>query len=315
MGSFILAASFDLLVLQSNIQETLKHNNQEKPASEMSFISRLKWGINLLFNLKGSNWNCAAPGIRYPESTSRWRFVFSQLLWAGFYYLLADILCIYTRGHPAFTYPPTEVFGSRGLGWQAVNVMIFWTLAVSFMSRNHATLAAVTVALGMYDPQDWPAFFGVWSRTKSIRAFWGRSWHQSLRRSIQPQSKYFTNKVLGFPPKSLQSTYTQLFLCFFLSGVYHAAGDWLVQHNSTTALANINFFVMQACVITLEDFITFVGKRLGISRIPSVISYLWVVGWLTATCPEWMEASIKGDTLKFEVGVSFVGIVREILAV
>ncbi|KAF8990831.1 hypothetical protein BDQ17DRAFT_1371484, partial [Cyathus striatus] len=241
------------------------------------------------------------------------------LIWAGFYYLLADLVGAITRGSPALQYPPTESLHARGLAWQVANVILFWLTLITFQDRSHMLLSAVMVALGLSDPDDWPAYFGVWPNTTSIRTFWGvqtylRSWHQCLRRSIQPQSKYFIDRVLRLPYNSVISTYTELFACFFLSGIYHALGDWLVQRNRSTALINVKYFVLQAFGIMLEDFLISLGKRIGIKKVPTIVSYVWVVGWMTVTCPMWIETMVQGNIFSFAPNVSVVGKLLDILA-
>ncbi|KAF8997295.1 membrane bound O-acyl transferase family-domain-containing protein [Cyathus striatus] len=305
-GIYFLSVAFDLLVIRPNAQDALKPNNQEKPASQLPLLSRLKWATTLMFNFRGANWNCAVPGLRCRRNLSQWQFVSSRLVHAGFYYLLGDILSIYARRSPAFQYPPQETFGARGLLLQGVNVVIFWTLLVAFINRLHTLLSAVFVALRISDQEDWPAFFGIWSQTKSVRTFWGKSWHQNLRRSIQPQAKYFAQSILRLPPKSLQSTYVQLFICFLLSGVFHAVADWLAMRNPSSALDNVSYFVLQAAFVTLEDIIIYIGKKIGVTWIPSMLSYAWVAGWMTVSGPLWMERTISGKYLAFIPELSLV---------
>ncbi|KAF8993317.1 membrane bound O-acyl transferase family-domain-containing protein [Cyathus striatus] len=306
MGTSLLAAAFNFLFLEPNAQDTLRENNQLKPASQLSLLQRLKWATKLLLNLRGANWNCAVPGLRYPGASSRWNFVFSQLLWTGFYYLLGDLIGSFTRRIPAFQYPPTESLNARGLGWQAVYVTVFWTSMCIMMNRVHSTVSAVLVAVGESSPQDWPAFFGVWLDTTSMRKFWGRSWHQIMRRSIQPHSKFLTNNILRLPPKSLLATYIELLCCFFLSGVYHSAADWLVLRNPSTALINFKFFFGLSGIIILEDFIIFLGKNIGINKVPTIVSYMWVLWWMTVSSPMAIETMIMGNNYHVAPEISVV---------
>ncbi|KAF8982154.1 hypothetical protein BDQ17DRAFT_1379057 [Cyathus striatus] len=55
-------------------------------------------------------------------------------------------------------------------------------MLMAFMNLRQTFFSAVFVTLGISDPADWPALFGIWSQTKSVRTFWGKSWHQCLRR-------------------------------------------------------------------------------------------------------------------------------------
>ncbi|KAF8990602.1 membrane bound O-acyl transferase family-domain-containing protein [Cyathus striatus] len=305
-GSFIVSAAFNFLVLCSNPQDTLKHNKQITPVPNLSFFPRLKWAAGLLFNYRGVNWTHVVRGLRYPRHKTRWGFVFSQLKWVAFYFTLSDIVGAIMRRNPALHYPPTEAMSARGMSWQATNVILFWLGLVSLQNRMYNFISALSVAVGASDPEDWPAFFGVWLDTKSMRSFWGRSWHQCLRRSIQPHSKYLTQKILHLSPTSLTTTYIELYTCFFLSGLYHAAGDWVVQRNPETALVNIKYFVLQAVIMTLEDFLIFLGKKVGVTKVPTIVSYAWVLGWMTVTCPAWVESMVVGNNLSFAPILSVV---------
>ncbi|KAF8979965.1 membrane bound O-acyl transferase family-domain-containing protein, partial [Cyathus striatus] len=311
MGGSFLAAAFDFLIVQPNPQDNLKHTSQDKPASQLSFFHRLRWATALTFNLRGANWNCAVPGLRYPTYSSRWKFIFSRLQSALIYYIVGDVVGALTRRIPPFQYPPTESLSAHGLGWQAVYVVLFWTSMYSRMERAHAFGSALFVAVGVSEPEDWPSYFGRLSEAKSLRSFWGRSWHQCMRRSLQPQAKFFAQKILRLPQKSLISRYTQLVTCFFLSGLYHATGDWLVQRNPSTVLANICFFTSLGVIIIFEDFFIYIGKWVGVYKVPTIVSYAWVLWWMTVSSPLTIETMVMANNYKVAPGVSVVEMLLE----
>ncbi|KAF8990828.1 membrane bound O-acyl transferase family-domain-containing protein [Cyathus striatus] len=284
-GSYYLGTAFDLLVLQHNPHDTLTHKKHQKPVSQLSFPLRVSWSYDILFNSRAVGWNCAFVGLRYPQYTSRRKYVLEQFFWIVFYYLLVDLANFIGRRSPAFQYPPLESVDGDGFVVQLINVGLFWGIMAASTEFGCALDSGISVAIGVSDPEDAPAYFGVWSKTKSARIFWGRTWHQSLRRSIQPQSKYFTQNVLHLPPKSLKAKYIELFMCFSLSGIYHAAGDWLAMRNPSTALATFGFFALQAVIIALDDILIYIGGMMGIGGIPGVFSYVWVIGWMTLTTP------------------------------
>jgi hypothetical protein len=50
---------------------------------------------------------------------------------------------------------------------------------------NHALGAAFSVGSGASGPEDWPSFMGSITLAWSVRNFWGRVWHQTMRRVRQ----------------------------------------------------------------------------------------------------------------------------------
>lgn len=44
---------------------------------------------------------------------------------------------------------------------------------VGVIALEHSIGAAVTVALGIWQPRDWPSIYGQWSDSYTVRRFWG----------------------------------------------------------------------------------------------------------------------------------------------
>ncbi|KAF8993323.1 membrane bound O-acyl transferase family-domain-containing protein [Cyathus striatus] len=295
--SVVLGASLDYFVL-SDPQQSSRRKGDDKPASERSFWERVKWAATLLTNPRGANWNCAVPGLRYPSYSTRRQFVMTRLGQAAAYFLFADVVAFVSRRIPALQYPPSESLGAHGFLWQLVNVMLFWMTLVGYMGMPHTLGSAITVAAGILDPEEWPVYFGPWLQTTSIRTFWGKTWHQSFRRSIQPQAKYLTQRILHLSP-GLLSRYIQLFTCFFLSGLYHAAADWAMSHDPHSIANVFKYFVLQAVAVTVEDFILYLGKKIGVTSVPRVVSYTWVLGWMGLSGPLWIETIVEGGVFSY----------------
>jgi len=111
------------------------------------------------------------------------------------------------------------------------------------------------------------------------------------------------NKILKFPRGSNRSSYTQLYVGFFLSGLLHAFGDFAVEKR--VVYRSFNFFLLQAVVITLEDFVIYIAKRwlrpggielkLGTAdeswagTVLRVIGYCWVVLCTSSTFPMFID--------------------------
>ena len=113
------------------------------------------------------------------------------------------------------------------------------------------------------------------------------------------------NKFLKFPRGSNRSSYTQLYVGFFLSGLLHASGDFVVEKR--VVYRPLNFFLLQAVAITFEDFVIYISKGLfrrgGIEMkqgkeggswlgvVVRIIGYCWVILWFCLALPAWVDGS------------------------
>jgi hypothetical protein len=121
--------------------------------------------------------------------------------------------------------------------------------------------------------------------------------------------KLVANKFLRFPRGSNRSSYTQLYIAFFLSGVIHSSGDFMLENRMV--YQSFKFFLLQAVVITFEDLVIRAAKRMllwgGIELKPGRVDecwaevvvrfagYLWVILWFCLSLPIWTdEASVTG---------------------
>ena len=111
------------------------------------------------------------------------------------------------------------------------------------------------------------------------------------------------NKFLKFPRGTNRSSYTQLYVAFFLSALFHFSGDFTFRKR--TVYYSFKFFLLQAVAITFEDFVIYIAKRLlrrkGIEFKPGevcgswaeavvkVIGYCWVTLWFCLTLPVWLD--------------------------
>ena len=112
-----------------------------------------------------------------------------------------------------------------------------------------------------------------------------------------------TNRFLGFPRGTNLSSYTQTYVAFFLSGLLHSTGDFMIEKRMVSR--SFKFFLLQAVAITFEDFVIYIVKRLlrrrGIElklgggggwwagAVVRVIGYCWVTLWLCSTLSPWLD--------------------------
>ena len=117
--------------------------------------------------------------------------------------------------------------------------------------------------------------------------------------------KLVANKILNFPRSSNRSSYTQLYVAFFLSAILHSSADFMLAKRM--AYYSFKFFLLQAVAITFEDLVIHIAKRLlrrgGIELDPGkanesligaavrVIGYSWVILWLCLTLPVLLDES------------------------
>ena len=111
------------------------------------------------------------------------------------------------------------------------------------------------------------------------------------------------NRFFGFPSGTNLSSYTQVYVAFFLSGLLHSSGDFMIEKRMVSR--SFKFFLLQAVAITFEDFVIYIAERLlrraGIElrrgkaddswagAIGRAIGYCWVTLWVCSTLPVWLD--------------------------
>ena len=162
-----------------------------------------------------------------------------------------------------------------------------------------------------------------------------RTWHQMLRRVsdllsgvshcpqypiclcqfLAPLGKA-ASTAFGFKHGTLGSSYTQLYVAFFLSGIVHTGGDIALSPHSSAAsqsLFSMPFFLSQALIITLEDMVIWIAGRLGVktNTWTRILGYVWVVAWFGWCVPEmvkhaiWAGVGIRGAGADENAGMGF----------
>jgi len=103
-------------------------------------------------------------------------------------------------------------------------------------------------------------------------------------------------------PKGTFATYFKLFTAFFFSGLVHAVGDYMLFQNFSEG-TSIQFFLLQATVITLEDAVIALASRLGYreSNAFKLIGFAWVFAWFTFSMPMSLDPQVKAGILEEEV--------------
>ncbi|KAA1475624.1 hypothetical protein DENSPDRAFT_755828, partial [Dentipellis sp. KUC8613] len=253
---------------------------------------RLWWAACLVLNVRGIGWSHQVRHVPPRVARPRTRFVIRALGRALASYAAADALNVCTR-RLGFTLARIHALSAPG---QLLHIAAFVGLTAALADVQYWVCAAGGVALGLGRAEDWPPVYGRLRDACTLRGFWGKVWHQNLRRLVSPPGQRLA-RALGFAPGTWQSSYTQLYTAFVLSGLIHSAGDVLVA--PAYAFTSLPFFLVQALGITAEDAVLALGRRVGVgvgieaTWWARALGYIWVFCWAGVTFASYRDLSIR----------------------
>jgi len=238
-----------------------------------------------------------------PPNCSRAVFIRSRVFIILINFLASDLANNHLHGNVSFDNRihldldgPETYIGRKALLLRAPDLISWAATFVCTVIVQHSILAIVTVGLGLFEPADWPPIFGSFGDAYSIRRFWGRSWHQMLRFILSGIGKHVAKNGFKFKRGTSRFYYTQVYITFFLSGLMHAGGDYMLY--GYLPLFSLQFFLLQAVGISFENFIIWmtgcISSKLH-ARVNKTIGYVWVIVWFSWTGPMWIDPmSIAG---------------------
>ncbi|CAK5284958.1 unnamed protein product [Mycena citricolor] len=296
-GYFWQASDYILVAEPQRELVKLEQRKQDSPPpppiETQSVFERLRWALSLWLSPRGVGWSHEPTSVLAPapaRGTSRLRFLLGTQLPRGLALLIIhDAANLYTRANALFRAAggPWE---SRGWGVRAGMALTFGASGWTGLALAWTAISVVAVAVGLSKPEEWPPLFGGPREAYSVRRFWGRAWHQLLRRQVSSHGKFLSKRVLGLQPGTNASSYTQLYTAFLISGLLHYAAE--VYALDFWHGGALHFFLAQAVAITVEDFVKYLGRRAGLgprSRAVRYLGYLWVTAWFTLSVPWWMN--------------------------
>ncbi|KAJ6515266.1 membrane bound O-acyl transferase family-domain-containing protein [Mycena sanguinolenta] len=305
---YLFAAS-DYILL-TDVQRQLRLVKPAQRADELienaPFSRRIVWGFNLFSSARGLGWAHEPRHANPPRpspSTPRGAFVRSQALQAVLYAALFEAVNYFNMRDPSL-YAGGPSLASRG--WLRRYLVVWaWSVPMAAASMcNQALSATLSVSTSSSGPEDWPPFFGPLRLSYSVRNFWGRVWHQTMRRFLSAHGKFVAYRIFGFHPGSTASAYTQLYIAFLISGIMHYLPEYMaLRHWGGGALL---FFLMQAVAISFEECVQGAGRRLGFKASWGwkVVGYFWVWSWFAFCLPVWQDPLLnKGvfEELRYSV--------------
>lgn len=162
---------------------------------------------------------------------------------------------------------------------------------VFYLSMNIAYYVATVIALCVpslnYQPTDWPPYAHAPWLSTSIAEFWGRNWHQTLRR---PFSFLSTPLTIAF------GRYGTVLGAFLLSGILHDWSTWGMGRG-TNFTQTVGFFLAMALGVCLERMFKGVTGRDVSGRCGWAWTMVWTVAWGNILVDAWMRCGLGGGEI------------------
>ncbi|KAJ0412950.1 membrane bound O-acyl transferase family-domain-containing protein [Aspergillus carlsbadensis] len=185
-------------------------------------------------------------------------------------------------------------------GLRAAIVFMVWFLALRLViDSGYRALSLVAIALTISAPGDWPPLFGRMRDAYTLRAFWGKFWHQLLRRPLTAFSNHLTQEIMHLSCPSMPERYTNNLVVFILSGAIHLASDYEAGVPVAESRAMV-FFPSFVPLFMIEDGVQHLWRRVcspaprtdssssEIALWQRVLGYLWVIMCLSVISPQFL---------------------------
>ncbi|KAH7882352.1 membrane bound O-acyl transferase family-domain-containing protein [Phlebopus sp. FC_14] len=295
-----VADSIHLLLLTRPLY-SFRHEKDKVPAHELPFFQRYFWVICMCHSPRGIGWSFRVNNIPRASTFSRASFATYTMLRAIFQYTLFEAAYLYMSYNPVFT--TSASITSQGFLRQSLSIAAFVGQTYAVANFLYFFLASVSVAMGLYEPRLWPDIFGRWRDAYTIRRFWGRTWHQLLRRFLSVLGKS-PARLAGLDPRTRGLSYVQLSLAFLVSGLAHVGGDAMLDISS--AGFSLPFFLLQPIGIAVEDVVISLARRTGVKQCiwTRLVGYAWVFIWLSTCVPPWLDVFVNVVIRTQGLGVS-----------
>ncbi|RKK08106.1 hypothetical protein BFJ66_g18471, partial [Fusarium oxysporum f. sp. cepae] len=82
------------------------------------------------------------------------------------------------------------------LSIRIAGVLSYWAMQYLSLSLMYGFLSFLAVLVHLSDVEEWPQVFGPMNETWSIARFWGRFYHQNIRRGCSSIAHFLTYSCL-----------------------------------------------------------------------------------------------------------------------
>ncbi|KAK4184511.1 membrane bound O-acyl transferase family-domain-containing protein [Podospora australis] len=273
-----------------------------KSTSSPGFLQRIIWTLTLLFSFRGLGTTKQISYIPTPlPSPSRFKFLARQITLIALQYTIINLLA----SSPP---PPSIVEGwAEGKEWlwipslnphhqpvtkaDLINRLVGCTMNWFVVGRCmndiwYRIFSVLFVTSGISPPEKWPECFGTYADTYTLRGYFGKFWHQTLRWPFSGVAAFLSRRVLRFRPGGKADWYINLWVVFFLSGTLHAILPMAFGRVWQPAGCLLTFGLFLPLGIVFEDFVRGMWGKKGRPRwFERVVGHLWVVFYLALVTP------------------------------
>ena len=175
----------------NGLQRTDLTGDTEATPSKLALGQKLIWMVELAVNMRrigfkrgsgamdGTVVEMNADRCGPASSSARKRFVISRVMLSILCLAVFNFTVIYRLRHPSFN-PALHRDAHDGRFIRAHSSLLrrFWEVlvwaagTVSEMTLLQSAAAALSVAVGVFEPEDWPPMFGSLTHAYSVRRFW-----------------------------------------------------------------------------------------------------------------------------------------------
>ncbi|KAF4283889.1 hypothetical protein KXV70_004312 [Aspergillus fumigatus] len=283
----------------------------QSKTADSSYWRRLVWSIEMAFNYRRINtpWQIRAvpafdrhdPGF-VPDKVKFLRQCALRVCGSLFvvHFCTLDLRDAHLAGILSEISDSKKVLLPTWGEWTARRAILQMLFTISFglLTRaailgTYSLLAMFFVAVGAYEPVDWPPVFGNVSDMYSLTRVWGIAWHQILRKLVTSNADILLYDFLRLP-HGIVARSLRLIMAFATSGLVHFFTDqgFGLSLNQSGALW---FFCLQVPGIALENLVWWTCRgminRMGF-RWRRAIGYVWVSLFFLWVTPVWMNPII-----------------------
>jgi hypothetical protein len=225
-----------------------------------SWPRKLYWSASLMTSIRGINWNWQVSNIP-PISSSRLHACLHHAFNVVKYNLIMDIKD-YVVAQSLLEAVTVESYFALPLWHQILYVAAGILNSAAGIGLSYHALAFFCTATHVTNPTSWPPMFGSWSSFSTVRGAWGKLWHQMLRRFFTVSNNLILSS-LNIKRGTLLSKYTQIYIAFLLSALFHHVGALNLPYMNSVPYQFL-FFLLQPVCITIEDMAIALGRHVGV---------------------------------------------------
>ncbi|EYB25976.1 hypothetical protein HG531_009956 [Fusarium graminearum] len=274
---------------------------KKSPPTSSSTMSRLRFGVSNLWNMRGvgtahqiskiPSWSSSPATLSHVPS--RRQEVLRHVKNATLSYLVLDVFAnqpppdlenlMSPRNELLFS--RLEEIDAQEALFRLGAVLGFWLNTFCVIHLVNSVFSLGYLISGLYPVRMLPPVWGRLSDAYTIRRFWGDFWHQTLRRHLTSISDFLVHGLLHMPRGALIARYCKLIISFFISGALHYPADRALGISVQESNA-ITYFLVTALAIMCEDGVQHISKGLGGNK-RKYFGYIWVVAYMYWMTPSW----------------------------